>query len=33
MHFRERGVDDFIAALNAIKDAGLTPALLESYIP
>jgi peptidoglycan/xylan/chitin deacetylase (PgdA/CDA1 family) len=33
MHFRERGVDDFIAALHAIKNAGLTPALLESYIP
>jgi peptidoglycan/xylan/chitin deacetylase (PgdA/CDA1 family) len=33
MHFRERFVDDFIAALQAIKAAGLTPALLEDYIP
>jgi peptidoglycan/xylan/chitin deacetylase (PgdA/CDA1 family) len=33
MHFRDRFVDDFIAALQAIKDAGLTPALLEDYIP
>ena len=33
MHFRDRFVDDFIAALQAIKNAGLTPALLEDYIP
>jgi hypothetical protein len=33
MHFRARFVDDFIAALQAIKDAGLTPALLEDYLP
>ena len=33
MHFRDRFVDDFIAALQAIKAAGLTPALLEDYIP
>jgi peptidoglycan/xylan/chitin deacetylase (PgdA/CDA1 family) len=33
MHFRDAFVDDFIAALTAIKNAGLTPALLESYIP
>jgi len=32
MHFRDHFVDDFIAALQAIKDAGLTPALLEDYI-
>ncbi|GIJ71049.1 polysaccharide deacetylase family protein [Virgisporangium ochraceum] len=33
MHFRPRFVDDFIAALQAIKAAGLTPALLENYLP
>lgn len=33
MHFRDAFVDDFIAALQAIKNAGLTPALLEDYIP
>jgi peptidoglycan/xylan/chitin deacetylase (PgdA/CDA1 family) len=33
MHFRDRFVDDFIAALQAIKNAGLTPALLEDYMP
>jgi peptidoglycan/xylan/chitin deacetylase (PgdA/CDA1 family) len=33
MHFRPRFVDDFIAALQAIKTAGLTPALLENYLP
>jgi peptidoglycan/xylan/chitin deacetylase (PgdA/CDA1 family) len=33
MHFRPRFVDDFIAALRAIKAAGLTPALLEDYLP
>jgi peptidoglycan/xylan/chitin deacetylase (PgdA/CDA1 family) len=33
MHFRPRFIDDFIAALNAIKAAGLTPALLEDYLP
>lgn len=32
MHFRERFVDDFIAALNAIHAAGLTPAVLGDYI-
>jgi peptidoglycan/xylan/chitin deacetylase (PgdA/CDA1 family) len=32
MHFRDRFVDDFIAALQAIKAAGLTPALLEDYV-
>jgi peptidoglycan/xylan/chitin deacetylase (PgdA/CDA1 family) len=32
MHFRDRFVDDFIAALQAIKNAGLTPALLEDYL-
>ncbi|MBE1492880.1 polysaccharide deacetylase family protein [Plantactinospora soyae] len=32
MHFRERFVDDFIAALTAIHTAGLTPALLGDYI-
>ncbi|MET0415120.1 MAG: polysaccharide deacetylase family protein, partial [Actinoplanes sp.] len=33
MHFREAFIDDFIAALQAIHRAGLTPALLEDYIP
>jgi peptidoglycan/xylan/chitin deacetylase (PgdA/CDA1 family) len=33
MHFRPRFVDDFLAVLNAIHKAGLTPALLEDYIP
>jgi peptidoglycan/xylan/chitin deacetylase (PgdA/CDA1 family) len=33
MHFRDRFVDDFIAALTAIKNSGLVPALLEDYIP
>jgi peptidoglycan/xylan/chitin deacetylase (PgdA/CDA1 family) len=33
MHFRDRFVDDYIAALQAISAAGLTPALLEDYIP
>jgi peptidoglycan/xylan/chitin deacetylase (PgdA/CDA1 family) len=32
MHFRPTVVQDFIAGLQAIKDAGLTPALLEDYI-
>lgn len=32
MHFRDRFVDDFIAALQAIKNAGLVPAQLEDYI-
>ncbi|HEX6501215.1 MAG TPA: polysaccharide deacetylase family protein [Micromonosporaceae bacterium] len=32
MHFRPAYADDFIAALNAIHQAGLTPALLEDYI-
>ena len=30
---RPRFVDDFIAALQAIKAAGLTPALLSDYLP
>jgi peptidoglycan/xylan/chitin deacetylase (PgdA/CDA1 family) len=33
MHFRPTFVDDFLAALQAIHDAGLTPARLEDYIP
>jgi len=33
MHFRPAFVQDFLAALRAIKRAGLTPALLEDYIP
>ena len=33
MHFRKRFPDDFIAILRAIHRAGLTPALLEDYIP
>jgi peptidoglycan/xylan/chitin deacetylase (PgdA/CDA1 family) len=33
MHFRPAFVKDFLAALHAIKKAGLTPALLENYIP
>jgi peptidoglycan/xylan/chitin deacetylase (PgdA/CDA1 family) len=33
MHFRDRFVDDFIAALQAISAAGLTPALLVDYMP
>jgi peptidoglycan/xylan/chitin deacetylase (PgdA/CDA1 family) len=32
MHFRPAFADDFVAALKAIKDAGLTPALLEDYV-
>ncbi|MFK3980098.1 polysaccharide deacetylase family protein [Micromonospora sp. NPDC050397] len=32
MHFRERFVDDFIAALDAIHAAGLTPAPLGDYV-
>lgn len=32
MHFRPAFVDDVIAALDAIHQAGLTPALLENYI-
>jgi peptidoglycan/xylan/chitin deacetylase (PgdA/CDA1 family) len=32
MHFRPTVVQDFVAGLQAIKDAGLTPALLEDYI-
>ena len=32
MHFRPAFVDDFIAILQAISRAGLTPALLENYI-
>jgi peptidoglycan/xylan/chitin deacetylase (PgdA/CDA1 family) len=33
MHFRPAFAADFIAALRAIHRAGLTPALLEDYIP
>ncbi|GAA0581838.1 polysaccharide deacetylase family protein [Paractinoplanes ferrugineus] len=33
MHFRPRFVDDFLAVLKAIHDAGLTPARLADYIP
>jgi peptidoglycan/xylan/chitin deacetylase (PgdA/CDA1 family) len=33
MHFRPAFVKDFIAALRAIHRAGLTPALLENYLP
>jgi peptidoglycan/xylan/chitin deacetylase (PgdA/CDA1 family) len=33
MHFRDHFVDDFIAALQAISAAGLTPALLTDYMP
>jgi peptidoglycan/xylan/chitin deacetylase (PgdA/CDA1 family) len=32
MHFRPAFAADFLAALQAIHDAGLTPALLEDYI-
>jgi peptidoglycan/xylan/chitin deacetylase (PgdA/CDA1 family) len=32
MHFRPAFVSDVIAALNAIHQAGLTPALLENYV-
>ena len=32
MHFRPAFPDDFIAALTAIREAGLTPALLEDYV-
>jgi peptidoglycan/xylan/chitin deacetylase (PgdA/CDA1 family) len=33
MHFRATFAADFTAALTAIHDAGLTPALLENYLP
>lgn len=33
MHFRPAFVKDFFAALRAIHKAGLTPALLEDYLP
>lgn len=33
MHFRPAFVKDFLAVLKAIKDAGLTPARLQDYIP
>jgi len=33
MHFRKRFVDDFLAVLNAIHQAGLTPARLADYLP
>lgn len=32
MHFRDTFADDFLAALQAVKASGLTPALLENYI-
>ena len=32
MHFRPAFPDDFLAALTAMKEAGLTPALLEDYV-
>jgi peptidoglycan/xylan/chitin deacetylase (PgdA/CDA1 family) len=32
MHFRDGYPQDFITAVNAIKRAGLTPALLEDYV-
>jgi peptidoglycan/xylan/chitin deacetylase (PgdA/CDA1 family) len=32
MHFRPAFADDVLAALTAIHDAGLTPALLEDYV-
>jgi hypothetical protein len=33
MHFRPTFVEDFLAALRTIHDAGLTPTRLEDYIP
>jgi peptidoglycan/xylan/chitin deacetylase (PgdA/CDA1 family) len=33
MHFRPAFVQDFLAALRAIHQAGLTPALLDDYMP
>lgn len=33
MHFRPAFPDDFLATLEAIDAAGLTPALLEDYVP
>ncbi|GAA0579210.1 hypothetical protein GCM10010172_75150 [Paractinoplanes ferrugineus] len=33
MHFRPAFVKDFLAALTAMHRAGLTPALLEDYVP
>lgn len=33
MHFRPQLADDLLNTLRAIKDAGLTPARLEDYIP
>jgi hypothetical protein len=32
MHFRPAFPDDVLAALNAIKNSGLTPALLDDYV-
>jgi peptidoglycan/xylan/chitin deacetylase (PgdA/CDA1 family) len=32
MHFRPRLMDDLLAALKAIRKAGLTPALIEDYV-
>jgi len=32
MHFRKTFVEDYLAALQGIKDAGLTPARLEDYV-
>ncbi|MEV0717630.1 polysaccharide deacetylase family protein [Asanoa sp. NPDC050611] len=33
MHFRPALMDDLLGALKAIRKAGLTPALLEDYVP
>jgi peptidoglycan/xylan/chitin deacetylase (PgdA/CDA1 family) len=33
MHFRPALADDLLGALRAIKDSGLTPARLETYLP
>lgn len=32
MHFRDAFIADYLAALRAIYDSGLAPALLEDYI-
>lgn len=32
MHFRQAVVEDYLAALQAIYDSGLTPALVEDYL-
>ncbi len=33
MHFRPAFIEDFLAVLKVIHKSGLTPALLEDYIP